>query len=94
MSDLGVNENNKEVIRKFKEFIEKHGSQEGLTEKGKKKVLHLLDQGVDAEGFSYPFLCILIEAASREGMREEAMEFAFQNKLFRRFNGAEKEAVE
>ena len=74
--------------------IERHGSQEGLTEKGKKKILHLLDQGVDAEGFSYPYLCILIEAADRENMREEALEFALESKLFRHFNDAGKEAAE
>lgn len=86
--------NTEEVIRSFKDCIEKHGSQEGLTEKGKKKILRLLDQDVDAEGFSYPFLCILIEAAAREGLHEEALEFASQNKLFRHFNGPGKEAAE
>jgi hypothetical protein len=71
----------------FKECIEEYGEEKGLTKKGKGVVLRLLDRGADANEFGYTFICILVEAASCRGLREEVIKFAFQNDTFRFIHG-------
>ena len=75
------------MIKQFRECVEKWGLKEGLTEKGKAKMLNYIDRDSSANELSSPFICILIECAAREGLREEAIAFALQNDDFRSMHG-------
>ena len=79
------------MIKQFRECVERWGLSEGLTEKGKSKLLKLIDADASANEVGWTFICILIECATRESMQEEAIEFALQNDDFRLIHGPSEE---
>lgn len=79
------------MIELFRECVERWGLNEGLTKKGKSKLLNLIDADASANEVDWIYISILIGCAAREGMREEAIKFALQNDDFRLMHGPSEE---